>query len=98
MSDKPSPDTDTGGSGFQAAKDAVASAAEQVRASAPGAYDAGAKAARYVGEATADHPVSALLVTLPWPFLPATPAILDEKTIDGAGEIRPVIGRSVVTN
>ena len=58
MSDKPSAGTDAGGSGFQAAKDAVASAAEQVRASAPGAYDAGAKAAHYVGEATADHPVS----------------------------------------
>ena len=98
VSDKPSPDTDTGGSGFQAAKMLLRRRRSKYRASAPGAYDAGAKAARYVGEATADHPVSALLVTLPWPFLPATPAILDEKTIDGAGEIRPVIGRSVVTN
>jgi ElaB/YqjD/DUF883 family membrane-anchored ribosome-binding protein len=69
VSDKPSAGTDDEGSGFQAAKDAVASAAEQVRASAPGAYDAGAKAARYVGEATADHPVSALLVTAALAFL-----------------------------
>jgi ElaB/YqjD/DUF883 family membrane-anchored ribosome-binding protein len=69
VSDKPSAGTDAEGSGFQAAKDAVASAAEQVRASAPGAYDAGAKAARYVGETTADHPVSALLVTAALAFL-----------------------------
>ena len=68
MSDKPSDDAGTGGA-FQAAKDAVASAAEQVRASAPGAYDASAKAARYVGEATADHPLPILLVTAALAFL-----------------------------
>ena len=69
MSDKPSDDAGTGGGAFQAAKDAVASAAEQVRASAPGAYDASAKAARYVGEATADHPLPVLLVTAALAFL-----------------------------
>ena len=97
MSDKPSDDAGTGGA-FQAAKDAVASAAEQVRASAPGAYDASAKAARYVGEATADHPLPVLLVTAALAFLPTTPATLEEKTIDGAGEIRQLIGRSGVMN
>ena len=69
VSDNPSADTGAGGSAFQAAKDAVASAAEQVRASAPGAYDASAKAARYVGEATADHPLPVLLVTAVLAFL-----------------------------
>lgn len=69
MSDKPSADTDAGGGAFQAAKDAVASAAEQVRASAPGAYDASAKAARYVGETTADHPLPVLLLTAALAFL-----------------------------
>ena len=69
MSDNPSADTGTGASAFQAAKDAVASAAEQVRASAPGAYDASTKAARYVGEATADHPLPVLLLTAVLAFL-----------------------------
>ena len=69
MSDKPSDDAGTGGGAFQAAKDAVASAAEQVRASAPSAYDASAKAAHYVGEATADHPLPVLLVTAALAFL-----------------------------
>ena len=69
MSDKPSDDAGTGGGAFQAAKDAVASAAEQVRASAPGAYDASAKAAHYVGEATSDHPLPVLLVTADLAFL-----------------------------
>ena len=69
MSDKPSDDAGTGGGAFQAAKDAVASAAEQVRASAPSAYDASAKAAHYVGEATSDHPLPVLLVTAALAFL-----------------------------
>ena len=69
MSDNSSDKTDAGGGAFQAAKDAVASAAEQVRASAPCAYDASAKAARYVGEATADHPLPVLLVTAALAFL-----------------------------
>jgi ElaB/YqjD/DUF883 family membrane-anchored ribosome-binding protein len=69
VSAKPSDETDAGGGPFQAAKDAVASAAEQVRASAPSAYEASAKAARYVGEATADHPLPVLLVTAALAFL-----------------------------
>jgi ElaB/YqjD/DUF883 family membrane-anchored ribosome-binding protein len=55
MSDK----TSGGGNGegiYGAAKEAIGSAAEQVRATAPGAYDAGAKAARYVGETASEHP------------------------------------------
>jgi len=67
VSDNPS--ADSGGSAFQAAKDAVASAAEQVGASASGAYDASAKAARYVGGATAEHPLPVLLVTAALAFL-----------------------------
>ena len=69
MSDKPSADAGTEGGAFQAAKDAVASAAEQVRAGAPGAYEASAKAARYVGETTAEHPLPILLVTAAVAFL-----------------------------
>ena len=41
---------------YGAAKEAIGSAAEQVRAAAPGAYDAGARAARYVGETASEHP------------------------------------------
>ena len=55
MSDKAS----GGGSGegiYGAAKEALGSAAEQVRATAPGTYDAGAKAARYIGETASEHP------------------------------------------
>jgi len=42
---------------YGAAKEAIGSAAEQVRAAAPGAYDAGARAARYVGEMASEHPI-----------------------------------------
>jgi ElaB/YqjD/DUF883 family membrane-anchored ribosome-binding protein len=41
---------------YGAAKEAFGSAAEQVRAAAPGTYDAGARAARYVGETASEHP------------------------------------------
>jgi ElaB/YqjD/DUF883 family membrane-anchored ribosome-binding protein len=41
---------------YGAAKEALGSAAEQVRATAPGTYDAGAKAARYVGDTASEHP------------------------------------------
>ena len=43
------------------AKDAVESAAEQVRAAAPGVYDASAKAGRYVEEVASEHPLPLLL-------------------------------------
>ena len=55
MSDK----TSGGGNGegiYRAAKEAIGSAAEQVRATAPGTYDAGANAARYIGETASEHP------------------------------------------
>ena len=42
---------------YGAAKEAIGSAAEQVRAAAPGTYDAGARAARYVGETASEHPI-----------------------------------------
>jgi hypothetical protein len=48
-----------GGSGegiYGAAKEALDSAAEQVRASAPETYDAGVRAARYIGETASEHP------------------------------------------
>jgi ElaB/YqjD/DUF883 family membrane-anchored ribosome-binding protein len=41
---------------YGAAKEAIGSAAEQVRAAAPGTYDAGARATRYVGETASEHP------------------------------------------
>jgi ElaB/YqjD/DUF883 family membrane-anchored ribosome-binding protein len=59
--------TSTGGSTsqgtFRTAQEAVGSAAEQVRAAAPAAYDAGAKAARYVGSTASEYPLTTLLVT-----------------------------------
>jgi ElaB/YqjD/DUF883 family membrane-anchored ribosome-binding protein len=54
MSDETSGDTGEGV--LHAAKEAIGSAAEKVRAAAPGTYDAGAKAARYVGETASEHP------------------------------------------
>jgi len=56
MSDRTS-DNGSGESIYGAAKEAVGSAAEQVRAAAPGTYDAGVKAARYVGETASEHPL-----------------------------------------
>ena len=98
VSDNPSADTGAGGSAFQAAKDAVASAAEQVRASAPGAYDASAKAARYVGEATADHPLPVLLVTAVLAFLAGYASHTRGEGDRWAGKVRRLIGRSEVPN
>jgi len=54
-----SDNTSGGGSGegiYGAAKEATGSAAEQVRATAQETYDAGAKAARYIGETASEHP------------------------------------------
>jgi hypothetical protein len=48
-----------GGSGegiYGTAKEAIGAAAEQVREASPGTYDAGARAARYVGETASEHP------------------------------------------
>ena len=42
---------------FGAAEEAAGSAAEQVRSTAPGSHDAGAKAARYVRETASEHPL-----------------------------------------
>jgi ElaB/YqjD/DUF883 family membrane-anchored ribosome-binding protein len=64
MSDRTSADNLTA-----TATDAVASAAEQVRATAPGAYEAGKKAASYVGETAAEYPASVLLGTAVIAFL-----------------------------
>ena len=50
-------DSGSGEGVYGAAREAVNSAAEQVRAAAPEAYDAGIRAARYVGETASDHPV-----------------------------------------
>src|SRR5689334_19565316 len=55
MSDRTS-GSESGEGVYGAAKEAIGSAAEQVRAAAPGTYDAGARAARYVGEAASEHP------------------------------------------
>lgn len=56
MSDKTSGREDGEGI-FGAAKEAIGSAAEQVRATAPGTYDASVKAAHYVGETVSEHPL-----------------------------------------
>ena len=55
MSDRTS-GAESGEGVYGAAKEAIGSAAEQVRAAAPGTYDAGARAARYVGETASEHP------------------------------------------
>jgi ElaB/YqjD/DUF883 family membrane-anchored ribosome-binding protein len=47
---------ESGEGGYGAAKEAIGAAAEQVRAAAPRTYDAGARAARYVGETASEHP------------------------------------------
>jgi ElaB/YqjD/DUF883 family membrane-anchored ribosome-binding protein len=64
MSDRNSAD-----SGTAAATDALSSAAEQVRSSATGAYDAAKSAAGYVGETTSEYPISVLLGTAAVAFL-----------------------------
>ena len=64
MSDRGWADTRTA-----SATDAVASAAEKVRESAPGAYDAAKNAANYVGETATEHLVSMLLGTASFAFL-----------------------------
>src|SRR5690349_2063185 len=45
-----------GEGGCGGGQEAIGAAAEQVRAAAPGTYDAGARAARYVGETASEHP------------------------------------------
>ena len=69
MSDGTSADTGSGESVFGSAKDAAAAAAEKVRESAPGAYDASAKAARYVGDTASEHPAFVLIGTAALAFL-----------------------------
>ena len=63
MSDGTSADTGSGESAFGSAKDAAAAAAERMCESAPGAYDASAKAARYVGDTASEHPAFVLIGT-----------------------------------
>jgi len=54
--------SDTTGQGaYQATKDAVGAAAEQVRAAAPSAYDAAARGTQYVTGTVSDYPVVTLL-------------------------------------
>jgi len=55
MSDRTS-GAESGEGVYGAAKEAIGSTAEQVRAAAPGTYDAGARAARYMGETASEHP------------------------------------------
>jgi ElaB/YqjD/DUF883 family membrane-anchored ribosome-binding protein len=51
----------TGQSTYQAAKDAVGSAAEQVRAAAPSAYGAAERGAQYVSGTVSEYPLMTLL-------------------------------------
>jgi hypothetical protein len=69
MSDRTSADTSTIKTAIGSAKDAAASAAEKVRESAPGAYDASAKTARYIGETASEHPAFVLIGTAALAFL-----------------------------
>jgi len=69
MADKNSSDTNTVQDAYRTAKDAVSSAADQVRATAPGAYDTGARAARYVSDTASDHPISLMLATAALAYL-----------------------------
>jgi hypothetical protein len=64
MSDRAWADTKTAST-----TDAIASAAEKVRASAPDAYEAAKNAASYVGETATEHPVSVLLGMAAFAFL-----------------------------
>jgi ElaB/YqjD/DUF883 family membrane-anchored ribosome-binding protein len=82
MSDRTSADTSTVKSAIGSAKDAAASAAEKLRESAPGAYDASAKAARYVGDTASEHPVFVLIGTAALAFLSG---LLTGRGDSGAG-------------
>ena len=53
--------TDTTQGAYQATKDAVGSAAEQVKSAAPSAYDAATHGTQYVADTVSEHPVVALL-------------------------------------
>jgi len=53
----------TGQSTYQAAKDAIGSAAEQIRAAAPSAYDTAARGTQYVSGTVSEYPIVALLAT-----------------------------------
>src|SRR4051812_15344050 len=59
----------TGQSAYQATKDAVGSAAEQVRSAAPSAYDAAARGTQYVTGTVSEYPVVALLATAALAFV-----------------------------
>jgi ElaB/YqjD/DUF883 family membrane-anchored ribosome-binding protein len=63
MSGTPSAGNTTGQSTYQAAKDAVGSAAEQARAAAPSAYGAAERGAQYVSGTVSEYPLIALLAT-----------------------------------
>ena len=63
-------------------KDAAAAAAEKVRESAPGAYDASAKAARYVGDTASEYPAFVLIGTAALAFLGGL--------LTGRGEVEPL--------
>ena len=70
--------TDTTQGAYQATKDAVGSAAEQVKSAAPSAYDAATHGTQYVADTVSEHPVVALLaaaglVYLFWDSSGATP-------------------------
>jgi ElaB/YqjD/DUF883 family membrane-anchored ribosome-binding protein len=67
MSDRTTADTVK--SAIGSAKDAAASAAEKVRESAPGSYDASVRTARYIGETASEHPAFVLIGTAALAFV-----------------------------
>lgn len=54
---------------LRTAREAVDSAAERIKAAGPAAYDAGAKAAQYVGSTASEYPLTTLLVTAALAYL-----------------------------
>lgn len=63
MSDGSSTQPMSSGGIFESAKSTAASAAERIRQSAPGAFEAGASATTYVTETARAYPGSTLMIT-----------------------------------
>ena len=63
MSGTTSAGNTTGQSTYQAAQDALGSAAEQVRAAAPSAYGAAERGTQYVSSTVSEYPLIALIAT-----------------------------------
>ena len=83
MSGTMSPGNTTGQSTYQAAKDAVGSAAERARAAAPSAYDAAARGTQYVSGTVSEYPLVTLLAAAALAYLLGR---LDRNTDDDGSD------------